>query len=57
MSFNIRDFKDICREEIDGLSVKSFTGHYSGLISYLKTLLETKYQGKKSIIGIVQVII
>ena len=28
-------FKNIYREEIDNLSVKSFTGRYSGLISYL----------------------
>ena len=36
-----RDFKNIYREEIDDLRVKSFTGCYSGLISYLKTVLES----------------
>ena len=33
------------REKIDDLSVKSFAGRYSGLISYLKTVLESWIPG------------
>ena len=34
-------FLNMYREEIDHLSVKSFTGRNSGLIFYLKTVLES----------------
>ena len=43
-----RDFKIIYREEIDDISVKSFTGRYFGLISYLKTVLESWMTRQKS---------
>ena len=36
----LKDFKNIYREEVDDLSVKSFTCRHSGLISYLKTVLD-----------------
>ena len=37
----LRDFKNIYREEIVHLCVKRFTGRYSCLFSYLKTILES----------------
>ena len=43
-----RDFSNIYREDIDDLSVKSFTGRYSSLISYIKTVLEFWIPGQKS---------
>ena len=41
-------FLNMYREEIDHLSVKSFTGRNSGLISDFKTVLESLIPGQKS---------
>ena len=37
----LRYYKNINREEIEDLCKTSFTGRYPGLISYMKTVLES----------------
>ena len=48
MEGKILRFKNIHREEIDDLSVKIFTGRYSGLLPYLKIVFESLISWQKS---------